>query len=403
MSGGPRPRDATELWAQARASHCEDLALNEGVVFRRVGAELRSGCPICGGGQRSLGFAVHPRKNVFLCHVCGVGGGAIELEQALRGGTRREAAERLTGAGGAGRGWSERFTPRPARPVAAKPPAGAARSYSAAVGARLLQDAVSAEGQDLALAWFAARGLDPAGIPGGLRRLLVNARAFAAGGRGWERRAPALVARLQRQDAAGRWVTTAAHATYLSEDGAAKARLTDPDGGAVPARKVWGQGRRAGIWLTPPDTPPDVGGPLLVGEGIETVWSVAQTLFAAHQPCRAVAVASLANLQGAPLRDRWGAFDPDAPQADPDVTPFTVADAGAVIVLVDRDMSPIEVKAKGLFGRAVRRTLTAEDRARLCAGLARQAWLRAGAESVAALAPRPGQDFNDALRALTGA
>jgi DNA primase len=186
------------------------------------------------------------------------------------------------------------------------------------------------------------------------------------------------------------------HVTYLSADGRAKAGLRRSDGSPAPARKFFGEARGAAFLLTDLDGP----GPLIVGEGLETVWAVAGRFAAAGKHFRALATLSLANLQGSPLvhRDK-GAFRLDAPRSDPDRLPFVVADAGDVIIAIDSDMAP--VKARVCLSRRsppVVRLLSSIERAELCGALASQAWTRAGAASVRIMRPRIGQDFNDAVR-----
>jgi DNA primase len=200
------------------------------------------------------------------------------------------------------------------------------------------------------------------------------------------------------------WRRIGVHVTYLSDDGRAKARLRDPQTGeALPARKILG-GLEGG--MTPltglaglaVDVP---GVPLVVGEGIETVWGGVQHL--GLSPCRAAALLSLGNLQGQPLRDRDGAFDPRAARMDPARPAVTIPAAGDVVVLVDADMAPVTVRARqpGRRGVADAR-LGALERAELCAALAGQAWRRAGARSVRTPRPPLGQDFNDLVREEAG-
>ncbi|HCW48981.1 MAG TPA: hypothetical protein DGP25_02760 [Brevundimonas sp.] len=72
-------------------------------------------------------------------------------------------------------------------------------------------------------------------------------------------------------------------------------------------------------------------------------------------------------------------------------------------ICIDRDMREIRVKARKATGGTWKRPLDAETRARICAGLAEQAWREAGAHAVRIWAPAPGRDFNDELRARLAA
>ena len=69
-----------------------------------------------------------------------------------------------------------------------------------------------------------------------------------------------------------------------------------------------------------------------------------------------------------------------------------------MLIAVDRDMSPVKVKIRKLGGGTAEHFLDAEERARICAGLAVQAWKAAGANRVRAIAPAAGRDFNTELQ-----
>mgnify|MGYP001810082781 CR=1 FL=1 len=429
-----------DLWGEARKVRCETLAEARGVKLRRQGARLVGPCPECGGDAKSARFSIEPKGNVWYCFACAAGGDVIALQAPLTGVSKRDAAlalvspqirdelDRQAKAFSGSRGRTPNRSPL--RLADAPAPLTPKQAYTAARGAELLKQGMPAQRGFLAQAWLQARGLDPLALPGALDRLLTHPAAFAGAGQHdragrWTRVAPALVARVQkpvltprpgvpfrpedRRPGEPAWFDTiGAHVTYLSADGTSKARLSDPDGEPLPTRKLWGQLLGGAVVLTGVAHPDGELDPslddavLVVGEGLETTWSVAQELWRAGTPCRAVATLSLQNLQGAPARDGWGAFDPDAPRLDPELAPFTLPNAGDVILLVDRDMAAVNVKAKGLFGRPVKRELDSDARARLCAALASQAWKAAGAQSVTCLAPQLGQDFNDALRAVTG-
>ena len=136
--------------------------------------------------------------------------------------------------------------------------------------------------------------------------------------------------------------------------------------------------------------------PLIVGEGIETCWSYAQDR---AWPVRCAAALSLDNLQGGIDVDRDGAIAWWRPQAALDRPGFVDRDAGEVRLLVDADMKPIERRVRRAKGaKAEAMTLTAADRARLCADVGAQHWRHAGAGSVTAVRPPMGMDFNDAGR-----
>lgn len=382
--------DLTALFDTARQV---DLAQVAGVPLFRVGQRFRGECPVCGAskGKRAGGaFWVYPTTGRWGCFSgggeCSAGGDAVRLEQLLRGGSPREAAERLVG-------------PAPKAVDAARGPSPVARSSAmppdaprSSMADRLWSEARRA-GATLAQDYFASRGLSGWAATWSLASLRFHPHAFwGVDDSGGRITAPAIVARV----ASPAGLTGGVHVTYLAPDGRGKARLD-------PAKRMWGPqkdgaGRPGCAWLIGPEGE----GPLIVAEGIESAVSAALIY---GRKCRLAAALSLEALQGGWLPDRFGRYDPDSVRADPDRPGFTwpdPADApfGEVLVAVDRDMKPITVKARGPDGRAVRRRLDAEARARICAGLAEQHWRSAGASAVRAIAPPAGRDFNDHLRRM---
>jgi hypothetical protein len=361
-----------DLFARARAVSIEAVA---GVPLFRAGRRMRGGCPLCGAsaGKKADGaFSVDLEPGLFHCFACQEGGDVVRLEWLLGGGTMRQAAERLAGVGPAPR------APRPEkRPLPNRP--GLERQIWAGTS----REAVA---RTEVAAYLESRGIDPVV----LRRTPGWVRWSPSAVWGWRSGngaicAPAMVARPVTPSGP----VGGLHVTYLAPGGHGKARLT-------PAKKMWGvqadaDGRPGAVWLTPPDAP----GPLLVAEGIESALSAAQLL---GEPCRIVAALSLGRLAGGWVTDNWGRISPWAVTADPERPPWTWPEAGEVIVAVDRDMGPIKVKVRKIGGGTAERLLTADDRARICGGMARQAWLRAGAKRVRVIAPGPGRDFNDELR-----
>ena len=72
-----------EDWvAQARAVPIEKILEARGHHLRRVGTELIGPCPLCGGSDR---FSVNPKKQVWNCRGCAVGGDNIALVKHLDG------------------------------------------------------------------------------------------------------------------------------------------------------------------------------------------------------------------------------------------------------------------------------------------------------------------------------
>jgi DNA primase len=392
-----------DLFARAKAVDLVRVVASHGGKLRVAGEKARGQCPLCLNGKRSAAFVVDRRKGLFYCFSCGAGGDAVKFELLAGGwGNMADAARALLGEA---RGDAARVVaPRPA-PWRYVPEARGDAVFvdGAAVAAWLSEHSVPGMASPV-FDWLAARGLMPLAIDGAIDRLRwcssAPVAAWAVRGPGDDVRPPAgvprcgaMVAPLMRPDGAGGMVSAgAAHVTYLAPGGRAKADLRRRDGSAMPSRKMFGAARGAGFPLTDLDGP----GPLLVGEGIETVWAVAQGW---DGPVRAVAVLSLDNLQGGVVKDEAGSWRIDAPEADPDKPPFTIAGAGDVVILCDADMAPVPAVVRdGRRGKPVTVRLTALQRAELCGALAAQAWLRAGATSVRAIRPRLGLDFNDAVR-----
>ena len=94
------PRDLSERIARARAVPIADETRRRRISLRRVGLELVGACPVCGDGgkgSRSNRFAVHLRKNVWLCRQCNVGGGVVDFVMHLDGVGFKEAVAVLAG------------------------------------------------------------------------------------------------------------------------------------------------------------------------------------------------------------------------------------------------------------------------------------------------------------------
>lgn len=370
-----------------------------GVALRKAGRDLFGPCPRCGGEPGSQRFHVTPAANTWFCFGCRDGGGPIELACLMRTGRTAKTVEFETLLGIARELATMPAPPAPPK-AQAKPAQPATSGGRAQTALTIWRDAKPATGT-LVEAWLAARGIDVQLYPETLARLRFHPRALAAAGKyehgprkgnWWRVEAPAMVAALLDEN--GR--VGGVHCTYLAADGRAKALMVTPDGEAVAARKMWGQALGLVAQLTALRGRP---GPLIVGEGIETTLSACAPWAAAGAAYRAAAVLTLGNLQGGYVRDADGmAFRP--PLADPHARPWTLKDAGDVVLLIDRDMSAVKLKQRGMFGASDLSELAEDERAAFCAALASQHWRAAGAAAVYTIQPRQrGQDFNDALSA----
>lgn len=384
-----------DLFAEAKRIPCAQIAEAEGVKLRRSSGRLIGACPLCGGDVKSTRFNITLSTNLWICRACGEGGSSVDLELQLRGGEPLDAARRLTG--------SDAFTPMP--PKAQRP---AQKPRTTAPMAAELWRGTTANLNECGVAqrYLESRGIAPMNVLSALERLRYHPDAFAAGTRingrwRWRRSAPAILAPIIDTAQGGRIIGV--HATYLKPDGSGKAELTAPDGEPIPARKMWGKHQGGVCALTHlrggAGDAPTAPAPLFVGEGIETTLSALAYWAARGKTVRAAAVLSLDNLQGHWLKDEEGCATQWPPLADLKRPPWILADPGAVIIIVDRDMSAILVKRRDETGAAKRMRLGPEQRAQLCANLAVQHWRNAGAREVEIALPlKVGADLNDMLR-----
>lgn len=372
-----------DLYARAKAN--ADIEAVAGTPLFRAGRRLRGECPLCGAskGKKNGGaFSAEPTAKVWNCFACGEKGDVIDLEAALSKCSPREAAERLAGA-----------APPPNRVRPAAAPAVDAPKAPAKKLAwidRVMEESRPGSGTPVA-AYLAGRGIEgpvaQEALGGWLRFHPRTPYAWDGEAHEW-RTCPAMIAIVRSPTATG-----GVHCTYLGRTG---------PGGAWgkaafdPAKRMWGpqadpEGRPGGAMLARGMTP---WSPILVAEGIESALSAA---ILTGWTGRILATLALDRLQGGWLRDRWGRLVGETVQADPAKPPLTWTNVEEAVLAVDRDMSAIRVKARKPQGGTYERMLSADDRARICAGLAEQAWRAAGANRVRVIAPGAGRDFNDEL------
>jgi hypothetical protein len=404
-----------DLFDRAReAVSVSDVA---GGKFGRVGHRLRGPCPVCKAGEGKLKdgpFWIDDGIGRWGCFAgqgdCERGGDAIRLEQLLRGGTPREIAERFAGPGYVApqRAQIVHKATGPAR-SAAPTDEDAKKAESAA---RLWKESRPVSVGSLVDQYLSARGLGDAVravmraelryhpeafygvLPEGMTPLFGKVVDLSGGRRGLL--LPAMVAAARTPE--GR--TGGVHQTFLKADGTGKARVKRAKSMLGPQN---GHGRPGGAWLSPSGREAGrdewLKRPLIVGEGIETTGSAAEIHYRrTGEVPRMAAALSLRALAGGWATDDRGRYDVDAPAADMDRPAFTWPDAGEVRPAVDRDMKPITVPVRGAGGGKRKRTLTADDRARVCGALATQHWTAAGANPVRVIAPPAGMDFNDWLK-----
>lgn len=392
--------ELTDLIQEAnRISNVLDVLAHADHRVYRSGQRYRGPCPVCGDGKSktSTRFWVDGGGKRWGCFnggaaACSKGGDAVDLYAFLAGMGVKEAAETMVG------------RPLPKRPPPPEPdrrrPVRTAEDEDAAklkLAAEMWTKSRSAAGT-LVETYLRARGMHGPQLDAALRQLRFRRSAYHSGSRSKALKFPAMVG-LVRTPAGP---TGGVHVTYLAADGSGKAPVDR-------AKLMWGpqsaeiDGVRIPgcVWLTNPAAE----GGLVVAEGIETALSAA---ILQGEPRRVVAALSLRAVQGGVLPDKWGRVDIEVLRPDPAQPAFTWPEPegrpwGSVLIAVDRDMKPVEVKVRKPMGGTAKRQLGAEERARICAGLACAAWKRTTTATVRAIGAPAGMDFNDELRARLGA
>lgn len=380
-----------DLFQRARAVPIADVA---GVSLFRAGKTQRGECPVsgCGKGKRGGGpfWVMGEKWGCFACKGEDWSGDVVDLEAELTRCTPREAAERLAGPS------APDFAKRAPRPATAPARQAVDDPRRLAWVPKVVSSGVPLAGTP------AGEYLSNRGIKGPLvnpvfhssRVLFHPAVPYAWDGAEFKWRcAPAMVMRVETPSG----FTGGIHCTYLQRRGPerrwAKSALD-------PAKRMWGRqkdadGRPGGCWLIGPDGD----GPAVVGEGAESALSAA---ILEGKSCRVLAALSLGRLQGGWMLDRYGRLPTATIAADPETPPLTWPGMDEVVIAVDRDMRPITRKARRATGGTYDREIDSDERARICAGLAEQAWKRAGANRVRVIAPGAGEDFNDKLMGRVG-
>ncbi len=394
-----RGNPLTEDWIdEARKASLTALIGRWPHRLKRTGNELVGPCPACGGRDR---FAINRAKNVWLCRKSGVGGDAIALVQYLDGADFLGAVEVVAGRPDPGGGSSGQKTD-PAL-IEKRRSEQAARDAAAAATQVDFRDREIARAHDI---WMAAgpiagsmaerylrfRGVQP---PPGARLRCHKSLPYwhclgsERGRQDWRiiHQGPALVAAIQ--SGGGRF--QGAHCTWIdaSFKGSGKMDIFDPaTGEQLAAKKVRGSAKAGHIHL---------GGDaaaaaLYVGEGIETVLSVRETLAETAHALFWSAI-SLGNLGG---RARESVSHPSLTRTDAkgrvrhSRVPGPVPDAGDALCLMPPDCAiSITLLGDGDSDRFTTDCVLRRAAAR---------WAKTGRTIRAAWAD-DGSDFNSMLRA----
>jgi len=268
---------------------------------------------------------------------------------------------------------------RPFQPMtrreAVRPDRTAAQDAGEILGARGLWDSARPADCRAVRSWFAAYGLDPAGLPGGLGQLRAHQRAPIGEGQ----TGPALLVPLVDQLVGEDW----------GEEIEALAVLPLMGRGGISNCVGPFRGRVAALTPLPAD------GSVLVGMTFLDAWTLGQNAYANGHELGVILAPSLRTFAGGPLGDRWSRLDPRTPFADPENPPWTLEGPRAVFLAVRGDLRSPEFKVRKTFGGTDRVTLQGDAAARFYAGLAEQAWRRAGANPVRILKPSAGAGFSE--------
>ncbi|HUO54931.1 MAG TPA: CHC2 zinc finger domain-containing protein [Rhodoblastus sp.] len=256
------------------------LAADLGATMRRHGRAMMGSCPLCGGSARTTRFEIKGQK--WVCAACSEGGDALALVQKVRGLDFRSAVEFLGGAKQidpeeAARLERERLArEKRAAEIAARK---RAEAISSARGLWMRAEQFSREDVEK---YLKARGCllpKTAEIRGARAVPYCLGEVVDEIGRKSPRvlfRGPAMIAAVRDNDGE----IIAVHRTYLNAECTGKAVIPNPDGDDKPLvpKKQLGAKKGGHIVLRAPKIPMR----LFMGEGIETVLSVATAYWRAE-------------------------------------------------------------------------------------------------------------------------
>jgi hypothetical protein len=256
------------------------LACELGASLRKSGRKMIGSCPLCGGGRKATRFEV--QGETWVCAVCNSGGDAIRLVQMTTGCDFRAAVERLGGARAIDDGEAKRIEARRKASEEKRERQSQAFRLREIAAALRIWERAAGEPFDFVGRYLQSRAcLAPASAQLRFCPELCFFHGEDTDERG--RRVPRIIHRGPAMLAAivdDRNAFAALHMTYLAADASGKAQICDPETGeALPAKKVRGSKAGGHIVLRHCETPRR----LFIGEGIETVLSVATSLRATRR------------------------------------------------------------------------------------------------------------------------
>jgi hypothetical protein len=276
----PRSQEMDDWVAQARKADCLDvlgrLRQHQLKISR---AQAVGPCPACGGTDR---FSINRTKNIFHCRIGAAGGDAIAMVMYLDGVDFLRACEIINGSppprGPSGALVDREKIKRQEAEAKARAEKRAAEDNSfrnaEIARAHRIWSGAGAMPDSVAEAYLRFRGCAPA--PGAKLRSYVKLPYWSQVAGSWQviHEGPAMVAAIQGRDQG----FIGCHITYI--DGAfktasGKAEIYHPETGEVlDAKKVRGSQKGGHIHLGGPEN----ASRLIMGEGIETVYSVREKL-----------------------------------------------------------------------------------------------------------------------------
>jgi hypothetical protein len=226
--------------------------------------------------------------------------------------------------------------------------------------------------------WFRHRNLNSADLPETLSRL----RAHAGAPIGQDRLGPCLLIPL-----------TASNDPDWAGDVEAVALIPLIDDHDRPTAFV---GDRSGKVALLSSWPAD--GALLIAQDLQDTWALGVAAAESGHDVGLVFAPTLSAFAGGFMGDRYGRADAETPISDPSMAPWTVKGARQVWLAVRDDLRTPELRTRRIFGGTRKNVATGQIAARFYAGLAEQAWRRAGATAVHVMRPSSGVGFSDRWR-----